>query len=215
MQIMTLLAMYWTADESPEIRALVADAWLEDLEEFDAEILADACREWRRGQTHRPNIADIRKLCIEAQESRTLKLAPRKIMPEDEIAARADIWARNRGFASMAAMQRSPSFSGGSINIAPGVWRRIEPIREFEPVVVVTPVSAPTPTPTKPTPAWIVERDQKRAEDRAKALGIDKLDGMFERYKAASVEALKAKQAEFAQPDDIEPPAAPRQEEVA
>lgn len=64
-RITTLLAHYWTAADAPEVRALQLGDWLSDLGEFGAPIVAKACEEWRRGQTHRPTPADIRRLCLE------------------------------------------------------------------------------------------------------------------------------------------------------
>jgi hypothetical protein len=127
-QILVLLANYWAADESREVRALIADSWIEDLEDFDPELVAAACRDWRLNENRhkRPMSGDIRQLCIEIQASRTLKLAKPELMPEAEQIEIADNWARNRGFASMAEMQRSPGFTGASIKIGPRLWRRCE-----------------------------------------------------------------------------------------
>jgi hypothetical protein len=36
------------------------------LGEFPAAIVADACQRWRRTESKRPTIADLRKLCLEA-----------------------------------------------------------------------------------------------------------------------------------------------------
>jgi hypothetical protein len=53
--------------------------WLEDLKEFPAMFVAEACREWRqdleRGQW-RPTPTDIRRLAIEARHAWELRKAP-------------------------------------------------------------------------------------------------------------------------------------------
>jgi hypothetical protein len=189
-QILTLMGNYWTRDESREARALLVDSWLEDLEEFGPEPVAGACREWRRHQTHRPRIADIRKLCIELQENAKFRALPKpELMPEAEQIEIADIWARNQGFASMAEVQRSPDFTGASIKIGPRLWRRFEAIR---PPVAVAPADfvvpydkVPEPPAKRPTPQHILDRDAARAEDRRKALALDQVDKAVDRYIAS------------------------------
>jgi hypothetical protein len=62
------LSHFWTADDPPASReAQIAD-WIEDLHEFDYADIAAACRDWRRGHTKRPTIAEIRNLCREAHQ---------------------------------------------------------------------------------------------------------------------------------------------------
>lgn len=203
MSILTLLANYRLADESRELYAAVADAWLEDLEEFDPEIVADACRSWRQGPDYsrKPLSGDIRRLCIEALESHTLKLAKRKTMTEGEVIAAADNWARSHGHASIADMQRSPGFTRVVVQIGPGQFRDFDPVRDSGPIAVarVLAPAAPEPPPRK-TPDWIVERDAKRAAERRDALGLEKLDAM--------VDALVARQQ--AMKPEAEPPTADR-----
>lgn len=41
--------------------------WIEDLMEFDPEIVEGACREWRQTERRRPTPADIRLLAIAEQ----------------------------------------------------------------------------------------------------------------------------------------------------
>jgi len=54
---------------------LAAD-WLADLEEFGPEAVESACREWRRGQSKRPTIADMRALCKETASPREMQQLP-------------------------------------------------------------------------------------------------------------------------------------------
>ena len=131
-QVLTLLGNYWTADESREVRALFIDTWVADLEDFDAEIVAAACRDWRLNENRRtrPMSGDIRQLCVEIQANRALKLTQRTTLTEDEITAAGDSYARSHGFASMSEMQRSPGFRSVSIKVGPRQFHRFEPIRD-------------------------------------------------------------------------------------
>ncbi len=64
--IARLLLHFWTPQElSQEARALMAQDWVMDLKEFGPEAVAIACGEWRRNNSKRPAIADIRALAIE------------------------------------------------------------------------------------------------------------------------------------------------------
>lgn len=61
-----LLTHYWISDMSPGVRAAQGKDWGDDLGEFPAALVADACTEWRRTQPdRRPTPGHIRKLCIE------------------------------------------------------------------------------------------------------------------------------------------------------
>jgi hypothetical protein len=62
--ILTLLSLYWTANDDPALRELQAEAWLESLEPFELDDISVACREWREHQNRRPTIADIRAIII-------------------------------------------------------------------------------------------------------------------------------------------------------
>jgi hypothetical protein len=79
---MRLLSHYWTTGEDEALRRLQADDWLEDLEEFDASIVTDACKFWRRSEKRRPTPADIRKLCIEMSPRRRPTSPPPRISAE-------------------------------------------------------------------------------------------------------------------------------------
>jgi hypothetical protein len=65
--IARLLNHFWTAADHPAVRQAQIEDWLDDLREFDYAEIADACRDWRRGHTKRPTIAEIRNLCREAK----------------------------------------------------------------------------------------------------------------------------------------------------
>jgi hypothetical protein len=182
LRITALLGQYWTGDDSPDVRALIIRDWLTDVGEFTPEIVDEACDEWRQGPERRrkPLSGDIRAICTEAQANRVLKLAPRTEMIEEEISELADAWARSQGHPSMLAFQRSSGFSGCVIKIAPGRFRRFDPIEtriEAEMVVVPT-----RPGPWKrPTPQWYVERDQQRDELQRQKLGLDRIDAAMAR----------------------------------
>lgn len=68
--ISRLLSHFWTADDPEPARQAQIEDWIGDLIEFGAETASRACAEWRRGQSQRPTIADIRKLCIDERASR-------------------------------------------------------------------------------------------------------------------------------------------------
>ena len=86
-RVATLLGHFWTPADSPELRSLVAGDWLNDLREFPAATVAEACQMWRRTETRKPTIADIRKLCIEVQPKPPQRLAlPRATSEYDRFA---------------------------------------------------------------------------------------------------------------------------------
>lgn len=75
--ISRLMNHYWTMDDPPAIRRAQAEDWIADLVEFAPAMIEAACVEWRRTETRRPTIADIRQRCIAAafaeQERRLLR----------------------------------------------------------------------------------------------------------------------------------------------
>ena len=89
-EITRLMSHYWTANEDTRLRAALANDWLEDLRGFPAHVVANACVEWRRGQTRRPTIADIRKLCLEQRPIGERHVALPSPLPETaaQLAAR-------------------------------------------------------------------------------------------------------------------------------
>jgi hypothetical protein len=68
--------------------------WIDDLVEFGPTAVADACREWRRDFDRRPTPANIRRLCIAAQnrrrEDEMRRLPPPPPPPEPEPMSAAD-----------------------------------------------------------------------------------------------------------------------------
>src|SRR5579863_88799 len=75
--ISTLMSHYWTAADSPEIRSLQMDDWLNDLGDYPAMFVTEACKRWRETQTHRPTPADIIRLTREAKDRWDQDHAPR------------------------------------------------------------------------------------------------------------------------------------------
>lgn len=65
-----LLSHYWTADDHPAVRQGQIEDWLDDLREFEPDVVKEACRQWRRSNTRRPTPADIRTLCMEERSVR-------------------------------------------------------------------------------------------------------------------------------------------------
>src|SRR5262245_10945396 len=68
-RIAALLTHYWTADDPAAARQLQLNDWLEDLSEFDPELVGAACKEYRRGpeRVRRPLPGDIREICLRRQ----------------------------------------------------------------------------------------------------------------------------------------------------
>ena len=68
-RVHALLAQY--RDHSPlppQVEAAIAEDWLDDLGEFPAHVVTEACRQWRRHPTKyrfKPLPGDIRTLCVE------------------------------------------------------------------------------------------------------------------------------------------------------
>lgn len=111
----------------------MAEDWLHDLSGFSAEIVAEACARWRISEIGRPKIADIHKLCVAVQHEEREKReaiegpqiadyrASRQRREQDqerrnrEQAARGrEIsvqWARDRGYADLAAYERDNGIS--------------------------------------------------------------------------------------------------------
>jgi hypothetical protein len=104
----------------------MAEDWMTDLREFGAEIVSKACGEWRRSQTRRPTIAEIRKLCIEEQSLAEHLALPRPEMTDGEIdyLARqmAYKWAQSHGFTGIDEWALQPG-ADLAVTIAPGVRR--------------------------------------------------------------------------------------------
>lgn len=77
--IARLLLHFWTPQDLSEgARKAMAQDWLTDLREFGPTIVAAACTNWRRSESRRPTIADIRRLCIGEQFARR---PPKPVLP--------------------------------------------------------------------------------------------------------------------------------------
>lgn len=101
-QIGRLLSHYWTADEPVALRQAQAEDWLDDLSEFPPEIVAAACRQWRRNETRRLLPAELRRLCSDEMVSRQPCLPKPAPITREEATARAEEYARRHGFKSLA-----------------------------------------------------------------------------------------------------------------
>ena len=68
-RVHALLAQYRDHNPLPsQVEAAVAEDWLDDLREFPAHVVTEACRQWRRHPTkyrYKPLPGDIRTLCVE------------------------------------------------------------------------------------------------------------------------------------------------------
>jgi hypothetical protein len=73
--ITSLLSHYWTGDDPEPTRRMQLRDWIEDLAEFTSSQVQWAAREWRRTQSLRPTIADIRRLATHAQQNDLRKSA--------------------------------------------------------------------------------------------------------------------------------------------
>ena len=91
--IARLLLHYWAGDMSDGARKAMAEDWLDDLREFGPEIVVEACSRWRRSQTRRPTIADIRALCIEEQAERRPQRGALPPLTNEEAYARSAGWS--------------------------------------------------------------------------------------------------------------------------
>ena len=64
-----LLNHLGTTNEHPAVRRAIAEDWISDLAEFTLAQVQWATREWRRTQSIRPTIAEIRTLATQAQHN--------------------------------------------------------------------------------------------------------------------------------------------------
>lgn len=134
--IARLLLHFWSPQDLPEgARKAMAEDWLADLREFGPDIVAEACSRWRRSETRRPAIANIRQFCIEEQrERRPASLAlpnPGRIERQNEARDEryrrlalegrevTDRWARTKGYRDFDEYLDS----GGSI---PDAWNDMQ-----------------------------------------------------------------------------------------
>jgi len=67
-RIYALLAHYRSPEMPEAVERAVAGDWIEDLGEFPASVVEEACRRWRRHPSkfrYRPLPGDIRSICVE------------------------------------------------------------------------------------------------------------------------------------------------------
>lgn len=89
--------------------------WLEDLAEFAAPHVAEACKEWRRTQSKRPTPADIRKLALQHQSDHGARPEPIKRTAEaiPSMVNQAQILARDAEYAAASASRDAFARSHG------------------------------------------------------------------------------------------------------
>lgn len=83
--IVRLLSHFATADEPLVVRREIAADWLEDFSEFTPDQVQWAAREWRRTQTLRPAIAELRMLATRAQHNDLKARALPGLAPSDDL----------------------------------------------------------------------------------------------------------------------------------
>ena len=79
--IARLLLHYRHLDLPASAQEMIAEDWLEDLEELHIDDVRFACREWRQTQPYRPTPADIRLLAIAEHRRRNPIPEPPYIPP--------------------------------------------------------------------------------------------------------------------------------------
>ncbi len=65
-RIATLLAHYYVPDMPASLQTAVMSDWLDELAEFPAWAIQQACRAWLRREKRKPSLADIISLCNDA-----------------------------------------------------------------------------------------------------------------------------------------------------
>lgn len=83
-RIAALLTHYWSSTEPAAVRQAQLNDWLEDLEEFPAELVGEACRDYRRSadRARRPLPGDIRMICIRIRVADATRVADRKAIAD-------------------------------------------------------------------------------------------------------------------------------------
>lgn len=103
-----LLSLYWTADETIELREAQMQMWFEDIAEFDLDIIQGAIKEWRRVPSQRrPAPGDIRALCAEHQDARNAILQRRIEGPTQPEAWLVELWTDRDGNVDLDARRRA------------------------------------------------------------------------------------------------------------
>jgi hypothetical protein len=161
-----LLLHFWTPQElGDDARAAMAEDWVTDLAAFNPEIVSKACGEWRKAQTRRPTIADIRKLCIEEQASQRAHYAV--VDARADPLAAEEAYARSVGFPSALARrdaiaQREEAYRKAEI------WRN-SPEAQHDPAIA----RRQEPTSGNWKPAFSPERMAEEMKAARKALGME------------------------------------------
>lgn len=125
----SLLLHYRQDDMSQAAQNAVAKDWMADLREFGPRIVEEACTEYRRTQKFRPTPAEIRKLCIEAQNSQRER-DQRRSLPASGAARREwsspeeeDAYARKAGWSSALERRDAIAQQEEKYRLAE-IWRR-------------------------------------------------------------------------------------------
>lgn len=108
--------------------------WLADLRGFSPDTVANACGEWRRSQTRKPTVADIRKLCIEEQSSQRAHYAV--VDARADPLAAEEAYARSVGFASALARRDAIEARQTAYRLAEE-WRKT-PEAQLDPAIAGT-----------------------------------------------------------------------------
>jgi hypothetical protein len=102
-RVMTLLEHYAGRSRTPEVEEALALDWLEDIAEYPAWAIGDACRIWRRNPAHnwRPTPGQFRAVCNDLVFDARLQrdrlrqvLAAEPVAPDPEFEAREEFRRR-------------------------------------------------------------------------------------------------------------------------
>lgn len=161
-----LLSHFWTADDHPAAREAQITDWIGDLLMFSADTVSRACGEWRRTQTKRPMIADIRKLCIEFHATERAHYAV--VDGRSNPLAAEEAYARSVGFASALARRDAIEEREKAYRLAEQ-WRN-SPEAQHDPAIAKGPGR---PTGGNWKPAFSPERMAEEMKAARKALGME------------------------------------------
>jgi hypothetical protein len=81
--MLALLSHYWRPEDDPAVFKLQAADWVDDLSEYDADVVAGACKMWRRANSKRPTPHELRALCRAELEYRRPIEVPDPDEPRD------------------------------------------------------------------------------------------------------------------------------------
>lgn len=143
----------------------MAEDWVTDLAAFSPDVVSKACGEWRKTQTKRPTIADIRRLCIEEQASSRAHYAVADARA-DPLAAE-EAYARSVGFASALARRDAIAAREERYRKAE-IWRN-SPEAQHDPAIA----RRSEPTRGNWKPAFSPERMAEELKAARQALGME------------------------------------------